>query len=311
MTPADRRTIADIAKHWHFSNAGRMAAEYRAAFGTAPSAALRSFNPEDPDPRATSDLAGSPGEGSRFRIVLDCEVEVDDADATFASALRRAQGDDRPWHGYDPTAARPTSSRSCWRAPSVGSPETLRHPAACGQPDAAGARRARRVPVGRAPAVVGTRPPRTGRPFAVTTTPHCAAPRCSPPSSPQDSHSPAARAPTAARADGFDVTGFQPENADTALVDANAAGDGRGRRRRAAARPHGHEGHRPLALCRGPAQPATPTGSPRSCSSATTPKPTATSASRSRAVLDLAREPRPRRPRHSPPTWPRAAGTRS
>lgn len=29
--------------------------------------------------------------------------------------------------------------------------------------------------------------------------------------------------PTAARADGFDVTGFQPENADTALVDANAA----------------------------------------------------------------------------------------
>lgn len=29
-------------------------------------------------------------------------------------------------------------------------------------------------------------------------------------------------APTAARADGFDVTGFQPENADTALVDANA-----------------------------------------------------------------------------------------
>jgi AraC-like DNA-binding protein len=102
MTPADRRTIADIAKHWHFSNAGRMAAEYRAAFGTAPSAALRSFDPEDPDPRATSDLAGSEGERSRFRIVLDCEVEVDDADATFASALRRAQGDDRPWHGYDP-----------------------------------------------------------------------------------------------------------------------------------------------------------------------------------------------------------------
>jgi len=34
--------------------------------------------------------------------VLDCEVEVDDADATFAHALRRAQGDDRPWHGYDP-----------------------------------------------------------------------------------------------------------------------------------------------------------------------------------------------------------------
>lgn len=34
--------------------------------------------------------------------MLDCEVEIEDADATFASALRRAQGDDHPWHGYDP-----------------------------------------------------------------------------------------------------------------------------------------------------------------------------------------------------------------
>jgi AraC-like DNA-binding protein len=102
MQPSDRQTIADVAKRWHFSNAGRMAAEYRAVFGSAPSAALRYFDPEDPGPEGSAPLTGPPSEGTRFRIVLDCEVEVEDAEATLASALRRADHDDRSWHGYDP-----------------------------------------------------------------------------------------------------------------------------------------------------------------------------------------------------------------
>lgn len=93
----DRRTIAEIAERWQFSNAGRMAAAFRAAYGIAPSSALRSFVPED-------DHGGAPSLSDRnqrrFRLVLDCEVDVDDAKAVLAGALQRAGAG--PWRDYRP-----------------------------------------------------------------------------------------------------------------------------------------------------------------------------------------------------------------
>lgn len=95
-TAPDRERIADIAARWQFSNAGRMAAAYRAAYGVAPSDALRFFEPE-PEPGAGAADAGG---RRRFRIVLDCEVEVDDLAAAVDSARRRAEG--TSWQGYRP-----------------------------------------------------------------------------------------------------------------------------------------------------------------------------------------------------------------
>ncbi|WP_083402604.1 helix-turn-helix transcriptional regulator [Curtobacterium sp. MCBA15_008] len=88
----DRERIADIARRWQFSNAGRMAAAYRAAYGVPPSDALRFFEPDEPGvdtvPRR------------RFRLVLDCEVDVDDLAAALDSAHQRADG--ASWQGYRP-----------------------------------------------------------------------------------------------------------------------------------------------------------------------------------------------------------------
>jgi len=93
-TGPDRESIATIAARWQFSNAGRMAAAYRAAFGSPPSDALRFFGPDGAGPSAAG--AGR----RRFRLVLDCEIEVDDLDAAAASAHRRAV--DGPWDEYRP-----------------------------------------------------------------------------------------------------------------------------------------------------------------------------------------------------------------
>lgn len=93
----DRRTIAEIAERWQFSNAGRMAAAFRAAYGIAPSSALRSFVPEDDEDGAPS---LSDRNQRRFRLVLDCEVDVDDAKAVLAGALQRAGAG--PWRDYRP-----------------------------------------------------------------------------------------------------------------------------------------------------------------------------------------------------------------
>jgi AraC-like DNA-binding protein len=94
---AGRRTIAEIAERWQFSNAGRMAAAFRAAYGIAPSSALRSFVPEDDEDGAPS---LSDRNQRRFRLVLDCEVDVDDAKAVLAGALQRAGAG--PWRDYRP-----------------------------------------------------------------------------------------------------------------------------------------------------------------------------------------------------------------
>lgn len=100
--PAERPTVAEVARRWHFSNAGRMAADYRAAFGSAPSAVLRSFEPDD-EPGARIPALAEPGsERHRFRLVLDVEIDVEDPDATLASALRRAEHDIVAWQGYRP-----------------------------------------------------------------------------------------------------------------------------------------------------------------------------------------------------------------
>ena len=100
--PTDRPTVAEVARRWHFSNAGRMAADYRAAFGSAPSAALRYFEPDDEPGTRIAALADPGSERRRFRLVLDVEVDVDDPDATLASALRRAENEIVAWQGYRP-----------------------------------------------------------------------------------------------------------------------------------------------------------------------------------------------------------------
>ena len=93
----NRGTVAEIAERWQFSNAGRMAAAYRAAYGVAPSSALRYFGPDDDDesPR----LAGAT-DRRRFRLVLDCEVDVDDPRAVLAGAMQRAGS--TAWRDYRP-----------------------------------------------------------------------------------------------------------------------------------------------------------------------------------------------------------------
>ena len=88
----DRERIADIARRWQFSNAGRMAAAYRAAYGVPPSDALRFFEPDEP--------GGDTAPRRRFRLVLDCEVDVDDLQAAIDSA--RDGGDGTAWQGYRP-----------------------------------------------------------------------------------------------------------------------------------------------------------------------------------------------------------------
>ncbi|WIB76961.1 helix-turn-helix transcriptional regulator [Curtobacterium sp. MCPF17_002] len=88
----DRERIADIARRWQFSNAGRMAAAYRVAYGAAPSDAVRFF---EPDTAAADRVARR-----RFRLVLDCEIDVDDLEAAIDSARRRAEG--TSWQGYRP-----------------------------------------------------------------------------------------------------------------------------------------------------------------------------------------------------------------
>ena len=93
----DRRTIAEIAERWQFSNAGRMAAAFRATYGIAPSSALRSFVPEDDEDGAPS---LSDRNQRRFRLVLDCEVDVDDPQTVLAGALQRAGAG--PWRDYRP-----------------------------------------------------------------------------------------------------------------------------------------------------------------------------------------------------------------
>jgi AraC-like DNA-binding protein len=100
--PSERPTVAEVARRWHFSNAGRMAADYRAAFGNAPSAALRSFEPDDEPGGRIPALADPGSEQRRFRLVLDVEIDVEDPDATLASALRRAEHEIVAWQGYRP-----------------------------------------------------------------------------------------------------------------------------------------------------------------------------------------------------------------
>jgi AraC-like DNA-binding protein len=99
--PSDRRTVAETARRWHFTNPGRMAAEYRALYGTVPSSALRFFEPEDEQP-PIAEVAGRAGSRRRFRLVLDCEIDVEDPDAVVASAVRRAALDVSAWNGYRP-----------------------------------------------------------------------------------------------------------------------------------------------------------------------------------------------------------------
>lgn len=96
----DGSTIAEVARRWHFSNAGRMAAEYRALFGSVPSATLRYFDPDDASEQTS--LSAPHDIGRRFRIVLDCEVDIGDAGATLLSALQRAARDRDSWKGYQP-----------------------------------------------------------------------------------------------------------------------------------------------------------------------------------------------------------------
>jgi AraC-like DNA-binding protein len=93
----DRSTVAEIAERWQFSNAGRMAAAFRATYGVAPSSALRSFVPEDDEDRAAT---LSDADQRRFRLVLDCEVDVDDPKSVLAGALQRAGAG--PWRDYRP-----------------------------------------------------------------------------------------------------------------------------------------------------------------------------------------------------------------
>jgi AraC-like DNA-binding protein len=100
--PTERPTVAEVARRWHFSNAGRMAADYRAAFGSAPSAALRYFEPDDEPGSRIPSLADPGSERRRFRLVLDVEIGVEDPDATLASALRRAEHEIVAWQGYRP-----------------------------------------------------------------------------------------------------------------------------------------------------------------------------------------------------------------
>ena len=88
----DRERIADVAQRWQFSNAGRMAAAYRAAYGVSPSDALRFFEPDERGP--------DPSGRQRFRLVLDCEIDVDDLDAALDSAQRGAA--ETSWQGYRP-----------------------------------------------------------------------------------------------------------------------------------------------------------------------------------------------------------------
>lgn len=94
-----RRTVAEVAHHWRFSNVGRMATAYRAVYGNAPSTTLR-FLPDtvaegaddvavagpggtDADAPATArplravDDDGAVGHAG-IRLVLDCAIEVDD-----------------------------------------------------------------------------------------------------------------------------------------------------------------------------------------------------------------------------------------
>lgn len=119
-TSRTRRTIAEIAERWQFTNAGRMAAAYRAVYGVAPSSALRYFGPDDLDDLDADERDGDPNAASgsadgtdgdapslstgddrrRFRLVLDCEVDVEDARAVLAGALQRSGAG--PWHDYRP-----------------------------------------------------------------------------------------------------------------------------------------------------------------------------------------------------------------
>jgi hypothetical protein len=79
-----------------------MAADYRAAFGSAPSAALRYFEPDDEPGTRIPALADPGSERRRFRLVLDVEIDVQDPDATLASALHRAEREIVAWQGYRP-----------------------------------------------------------------------------------------------------------------------------------------------------------------------------------------------------------------
>jgi len=88
----DRERIADVARRWQFSNAGRMAAAYRVAYGVPPSDALRFFEPDE--------SAADTVPRRRFRLVLDCEIDVDDLQAVIDSARDRAPGSS--WQGYRP-----------------------------------------------------------------------------------------------------------------------------------------------------------------------------------------------------------------
>lgn len=96
----DSSTIAEVARRWHFSNAGRMAAEYRTLFGSAPSAAVRFFDADDASEQTS--VTAPRDVGRRFRVVLDCEVDIEDAGATLLSALERAARDRGSWQGYQP-----------------------------------------------------------------------------------------------------------------------------------------------------------------------------------------------------------------
>ncbi|PZE24168.1 MULTISPECIES: helix-turn-helix transcriptional regulator [unclassified Curtobacterium] len=103
--PGQRLTVAEVARRWRFSNVGRMATAYRSVYGIAPSTTLRFLSGEDMDGRtAPVDVAGVAREDRpHFRLVLDCEVEIDDADVMRASIDEQLDQGQRAWPGYRPS----------------------------------------------------------------------------------------------------------------------------------------------------------------------------------------------------------------
>ena len=103
--PGDRHTVGEVARRWGFTNVGRMAAEYRELYGTAPSTTLRFLTHDDGvGARTIGSDEVARRRPRRFRLVLDCEVDVDDP-----SALRRSVEDgfggasgEGAWAGYQP-----------------------------------------------------------------------------------------------------------------------------------------------------------------------------------------------------------------
>ncbi|MBT2504025.1 helix-turn-helix domain-containing protein [Curtobacterium sp. ISL-83] len=100
--PGTRVTIGEVARSWGFSNVGRMSAEYRQVYGTAPSTTLRFLQgrrtPEG-DPVTDVDAPRT----RRFRLVLDCEVDVEDPQALQASIDESTTTDSGAWRGYRPS----------------------------------------------------------------------------------------------------------------------------------------------------------------------------------------------------------------